>query len=201
MVNLRKILLLGSTLSVLNGCAVVAVGAVGAVAATGAAVATDPRTGGSVVDDKTIQTKLALKYGETDSFPDSNIYVDVYSSEVLLTGQVKTKELRGYAENVARGYPGVVKVYNHLDIRLPSSAKARSTDTLITLQLKTQLFGTSNVSSNNIKIETTNSIVYMMGVVTPLEAESATAVASKVGGVAKVITFFHYKAATSDTSK
>ena len=29
------------------------------------------------------------KYGNSDNFPDSNIYVDVFNKSVLLTGQVK----------------------------------------------------------------------------------------------------------------
>ena len=45
-------------LGFLSSCAVVAVGAVGAAAATGAAVVTDPRSGGALVDDNSIQSKL-----------------------------------------------------------------------------------------------------------------------------------------------
>jgi osmotically-inducible protein OsmY len=63
---------------------------------------------------------------------------------------------------------------------------------MITTQLKTQLLATSGVPSNNIKVETTEGVVYMMGVLTNAQAESATAVAAKVGGVNKVITLFDY---------
>lgn len=175
-----------------SGCAVVAVGAVGAAAAGGTAVATDPRGGGGVVDDSKIQMKLSGKYGNTDDFPNSNIYVDVFKGNVLLTGQVKDQAQKDFAENVAKGYPGVVKLYDYLSIRLPSSFSARSTDSMITTQLKTQLLATSGVPSNNIKVETTETVVYMMGELTQAQGESAAAVAAKVGGVSKVITLFTY---------
>jgi osmotically-inducible protein OsmY len=193
MVNLHKVLFLGGMISLTSGCAVVAVGAVSAAAATGAAVGTDPRSGGTLVDDNTIQSKLSAKLNNSDNFPNCNIYVDVYSGEVLLTGQVESEGLRQYALNVVRGYPGVIKIYDYTDIRLPSSASARSKDALITTQLKTQLLATSHIPSNNIKVETTNRVVYLMGIVTQAQAESATSVASMVGDVDKVITLFHYK--------
>lgn len=190
---IKKVLLLVGTISLLNGCAILAVGAVGA-AATGASVATDRRASESVFTDNSIQTKLVLKYGDTSKFPaeSANIYVDVYNRKVLLTGQVKTDTMKDEADFIARSYPGVIKVYNYLDIRLPSSGIARSRDAAITTQLKTQLLATKGVSSNNIKVETTNSVVYLMGLVTEAEAESAARVAAKVGKVDKVVTLFDF---------
>jgi osmotically-inducible protein OsmY len=175
-----------------SGCAVVAVGAVGAATATGAAVGTDPRGSGLVIDDKSIQSNLSTKYSNSDNFPDSNIYIDVFNKVVLLTGQVKTQEQKDRAEQVARGYPGVIKIYNYLSVRLPSSITARSRDSLITTQLKAQLLSATGIPSNNIKVETTETIVYMMGILTQAQAESATKIAAQVGGVTKVISLFDY---------
>ena len=193
MLKYCKLLLLSAACSSLNSCAVVAVGAVGALAATGAAVGSDPRSGGSLLDDNGIQTKLALKYANSSDFPEANVYVDVYNKAVLLTGQVKTTEQKHFAATVAKAYPGVIQVYNYLEVRLPSSAGVRSKDAVITTQLKAQLLATSNVSSNDIKVETTNAVVYLMGMVTTATAESATRVAAKVGGVTRVVTLFNYK--------
>lgn len=192
MKNWINLLALCGIVGVTSGCAAVAVGAVGAAAAGGTAVATDPRGSSGVVDDSKIQMKLSGKYGNSDDFPNSNIYVDVFKGTVLLTGQVKDQSQKDFAENVARGYPGVIKIYDYLVIRLPSSFSARSSDSMITTQLKTQLLATSGVPSNNIKVETTEGVVYMMGEITKAQAESATAVAAKVGGVNKVITLFDY---------
>lgn len=192
MQSIRNLILSVVVGYMVSACAAVAVGGVAAVAATGAAVGTDPRSSGTVMNDNTIQSKLAAKYGNSDDFPDSKIEVDVYTGEVLLSGQVKTNELKAFAENVARGYPGVIKIYDYLEVRLPASATSRSRDSLITTQVKAELFGTSNISSNNIKVVTTNTVVYLMGMVSPAEAELAANVAAKVGGVTKVVTLFQY---------
>ena len=192
MKKLINLLALCGLVGLTSGCAVVAVGAVGAAAAGGAAVATDPRDSSAVVDDNKIQMNLAGKYGNSDDFPNSNIYVDVFKQEVLLTGQVKDDAQKKFAENVAYGYPGVVKIFNYLSVRLPSSFSSRSTDSMITTQLKAQLLGTSGVPSNNIKVETTEGVVYLMGSLNKAQAESAATVAASVGGVNKVITLFDY---------
>jgi osmotically-inducible protein OsmY len=191
--NIWKMAILSAGLLMLNSCAVVAVGAVGAAAATGAAVSTDPRSSGSLIDDNTIQAKLAAKYHNSDNFPDSNIYVDVFNKSVLLTGQIKNHDQKQFAENIARGFPGVLKIYDYLEIRLPSSLGSRSKDSMITTQLKAELLGSSGVPSNNVKVVTTNSVVYLMGMLTQAQAESATKVAAKVGGVEKVVTLFDYQ--------
>lgn len=190
--NLSNLLLVCGLFSLLNGCAVVAVGAVGAAAATGAAVGTDPRKSGEVWDDKVISSKLSAKYSNADDFPDSNIYVDVFNQKVLLTGQVKSESQSQFAENIARGQPGVIKIYNYLNVRLPSSVSSRSKDSMITTQLKAQLLGTGGIPSNNIKVETTGAVVYMMGYLTESQGEAASRVAAKVGGVEKVVTLFDY---------
>ena len=192
MKKLINLLALCGLVGLTSGCAVVAVGAVGAAAAGGAAVATDPRDSNAVVADNKIQMNLAGKYGNSDDFPNSNIYVDVFQQKVLLTGQVKDDTQKKFAENIAYGYPGVVKIYNYLSVRLPSSFSSRSTDSMITTQLKAQLLGTSGVPSNNIKVETTEGIVYLMGSLNKAQAESAATVAASVGGVNKVITLFDY---------
>jgi osmotically-inducible protein OsmY len=193
MQKIWNVLMLSGLLGVTSGCAVVAVGAVGAAAATGAAVGTDPRSSGGLVDDNSIQSKLAAKYNNDENFPNSNIYVDVFNKQVLLTGQIKDMEQKSFAENVARGYPGVIKIYNYLELRLPSSLSSRSKDSMITTQVKARLFGTRGIPSNNIKVVSTNSVVYLMGMVTAASAESAANIAAKVAGVTKVITMFDYQ--------
>ncbi len=144
------------------------------------------------IDDSSIQSKLSYKYSNSDNFPDSNIYADVFNRTLLLTGQVKDQAQKDFAENIARGYPGVNKIYDYLEFRLPASFSAKSKDSMITTQVKTQLFGEPGVPSGGIKVVTTNAVVYLMGVVNQNQAESATRIAASVGGVDKVVTLFEY---------
>jgi len=173
----------------LTGCAVFAVGAVGAAAGTTAVVATDPRNAGVVVNDNTIETKLQFKYAK---YPNSNIYVSSYNGAILLTGQVPDLATKESAVFEAKVTPGVRQIYNYLEIRLPQSLGASSQDSFITTQIKTKLFGLKDVSSNNVKVITTNSVVYLFGIVTQAQATEIAKTAANISGVEKVVTLFEY---------
>ena len=176
----------------LSGCAAVIVGgvvAVAGVAGTTVAVASDPRTTGGLIDDNNIETKLKSKFLE---YKDSNIYVHSYNGNLLLTGQVVNANVRESAEFEAKATPGVKQIYDYLDLRLPQSFASITRDTYTTTQLRTKILNLNNVSINNIKVITTNDVVYLMGVVTPEQGKQVAMAASKVGGVTKVITLFQY---------
>ncbi|MNJ79796.1 outer membrane lipoprotein [compost metagenome] len=50
----------------------------------------------------------------------------------------------------------------------------------------------NTVPSSRIKVITENGIVYMLGLVTQQEANSATAVVQSVSGVQKIVKLFEY---------
>jgi osmotically-inducible protein OsmY len=187
---INTLLLWGMFSLTLNGCAVLAVGAVGAAAGATAVVATDPRNSGAVVDDNTIGTKLHFKY--INNYPKANIYVNSYNGTVLLTGQVpdtKTIESVVFAAKVT---PGVRKIYNYLEVRLPQSLGARSEDTLITAQIRTKIVGLKDIRSNDVKVITTNKVVYLFGILNQAQAKEVADTAANVNGVEKVVTLFEY---------
>jgi len=173
----------------LNSCAVVAIGAGAAVVGTGAAVATDPRASGTLLTDNKIETKLKLKYADYDN---ANIYVNSYNGNLLLTGQVSNKQTQEDAVFEAKVTPGVKKIYNYLSIRLPQSFAAISTDSYTTTQIKSKMLTVSGVNSSNVKVVTTDDIVYLLGMLTKDQAGQITTLAAQVNGVKKVITLFEY---------
>lgn len=160
----------------------------------GCAVFTPNRPADTTVSpsDYNIQSNLSAKLSNSDNFPDSNIYVLVYNGRVLLTGQVLNEDLRKYMLNVARGYPGVIKIYDYTETRLPVSFSIKSSDYGITTAVKSKLFAIKDIPSDRIKVETTNSVVYLLGDVTQDQGESAAALTAIVGGVQKVVTLFDY---------
>ncbi|MCE2706309.1 MAG: BON domain-containing protein [Proteobacteria bacterium] len=187
------ILLILSLISIvtLNSCSILAIGVVATAAGTTAAVATDPRRSGTVVDDNTISTKLQNRISK--DLPNSNIYVTCYNGAVLLTGQATTAKSKDKAEFDSKTIPGVKQIYNYLNIRLPQSFSSRTNDSFITTQIKTTLIGMSNISSNNIKVVTTESVVYLLGVVTKEQAKEIAKTAANINDVTKVVTLFEYK--------
>lgn len=187
--KIKHIILIIFFLPVLYNCASLAVGAAVVAASTTAVVATDPRSSGAVVDDNTIEAKLQHVY---NGYKDSNIYVNSYNGAILLTGQAATAKVRESAEFEAKSTPGVKQIYDYTDIRLPQSIASRTTDSYTTTQVRGKILNLSGVSSNSIKVVTTNNVVYLAGVVTKEQATQVANAAASVNGVEKVVTLFDY---------
>ena len=68
----------------------------------------------------------------------------------------------------------------------------RSSDTWISTKLKSQMLVSSDVDPTRVHITTEDGVVFLMGIVTPHEEESAVEVARHVRGVKKVVKMFEY---------
>ena len=153
------------------------------------------RSIGNKIDDQFLGPDVASAISKAHqdlASPTSRIVVSAYNGVVLIAGQTPRSDLKELAAQKARNVQGVKKVYNELQIQKPASLLARSNDSLLTSKIKTQMLATSDVPSSKIKVITENGIVYLMGVVTRNEANSATRVVQGVSGVQKVIRLFEY---------
>ncbi len=191
--TMSKTYLLVSLLLVLvsqQGCApVVAAGAVGAAVI----VAKDPRTTGTMIDDKGIQIKAWDAIHKDGVLADQvHINVTSYNGVVLLTGEAPTAELRAHAERLVREVEKVRRVYNEITVAAPSSGLTRSSDTLITTKVKTRMLAEEDFDSGRVKVVTENGTVYLMGLVTKQEASVATEIARGTSGVQRVVRLFEY---------
>ncbi len=175
----------------LNGCAGLLVGG----AATGITVVHDRRTAGTVIDDQTIELKLQDALNQQLP-PGNHISVTSYNGAVLLTGQVISAPARQQAEEIARRIdPPVREVYNELVIGPTLPLSVQGNDALLTTKVKTSLFQINNLPDfdpSRVKVVTENGVVYLLGLVRPVEADAAAAIASQVAGVRQVVTIFEY---------
>ena len=174
----------------LTGCAGLLLGG----AAVGVSVAHDRRTTGTVVDDQTIELKLQGALNQQLP-PGNHINVTGYNSTVLLSGEVISEAVRQQAEMIARGIdPPVREVYNELVVAPASTLSSRSNDVLLAAKVKTALFQISitDFDPTRVKVVTERSVVYLIGLVRPNEADEVARVASQVGGVQQVVTLFEY---------
>lgn len=186
---LNKLILVLLTSWLLQGCAA----AVLAGGATAVKSAGDPRTLGSQIDDKSIQVKVIRALDENPETKDKgNINMTSYNGIVLLTGQVPNERVREVAGEVSR-VEGVKDVHNQLRIASEISFGTGSKDSWITTRIKGKFLADENVSGLNIKVVTENGEVFLMGLVSPQEAERAVNLARNVDGVARVIKAFEYK--------
>lgn len=188
--KLIKLSILAAMCSVASGCAAVVVGSVAAGATTGAAVATDPRSSDGVFDDQSLKRKVNDAINAT--IPGNSVEVTSYNRVVLLTGQVISSDNKSKAEAMALQVPGVKNVYNYIEVGKSQSASQTSKDAYLTSAIKSNMLFSKGVSSNDVKVVTTNSVVYLMGMVDPYQAKKMTNAASEVDGVKQVVTLFDY---------
>ena len=153
------------------------------------------RSIGNKIDDQFVGPDVAnaITRAHADlASPTSRIVVTSYNGVILLAGQTPRAELKSTAEQAARTVQGVRKVHNELQVQQPTSLLARSNDSLLTTKIKTQMLTDNAVPSSRIKVITENGIVYLLGLVTRQEANSATAVVQGVSGVQKIVKLFEY---------
>ena len=184
------ILLLVGLVVTLQGCAGIAV----AGGATAGAMANDRRTSGAFIDDELIEWKV---FDALNSDPQireqAHLNTTSFNAIVLITGEVPTEAMRAKVYQLARGVAGVRQVHDETKVSAPSSFVSRSGDTWITSKVKTALLTDDAQMGTRTKVVTERGIVYLMGIVSPQEADKLTDIARRVGGVQKVVKVFEYQ--------
>ena len=180
-------LLLSLTLSIsiLSGCAVVAVGAAGTAATVSAG---DRRSLGTQIDDKTTQSRVRSAINAIDNIKnDAAISVDVYNGQVLLTGQAPTQSYIDAAEQAASNTQHVIKVHNQIRLGTPIPASSTMNDVWLASKLKTLMVADEAVPFLKLELIVEDSEVFIMGKLTREEASAAVDIARNVKGVTKVV--------------
>jgi len=190
---IKKIITALTFISLLQGCVFVVGAAAGAAAI---AMVYDHRPLQATIDDTKLANKIVDNiYAVPVLRNESHIEVTVFNHIVLLTGETPNPAWRQQAEDIAQSTPGVTRVYNQITIQGPTSSLTRTSDTWITTKIKSQMLAMEDLKTNNssIKVVTENGVVYLMGIVTRQQAETAVDIARDVTGVQKVIKIFQYK--------
>ncbi|OMQ23628.1 division/outer membrane stress-associated lipid-binding lipoprotein [Serratia oryzae] len=187
---------LKTTLAVLFS-ALLLQGCVGAVVVGSAAVATktatDPRSVGTQVDDGTLEARVESALSKDQQLKkEARVVATAYQGKVLLTGQSPSTELASRAKQIALGVEGATEVYNEIRQGTPISLGTASSDTWITTKVRSQLLTSDTVKSSNVKVTTENGEVFLLGLVTPKEGQSAAQIASQISGVRHVTKAFTY---------
>lgn len=186
--------LLASSLLTLSGCGLLVVG--GAAAGT-AVVATDRRTAGEQVEDKTIVMKAGAETRRLLENKEGRINTSSYAGVALLTGDVPTEADKLEAGRLVSKIEKVSRVVNELRVGEPTSLSVRSNDSWISTRVSTALINTKEVPSRTISVTTERGVVYLQGRVTQNEGERAAIAAASVPGVNKVVKLFEYVSAES----
>lgn len=189
--NIFFIIILGLSL---QGCFAVVGGA--ALGAVGASVMYDHRDINTMMNDETISRHITLALNADKTIrTQCHVVVSTYKGTVLLAGQAPTPTLRNKIEKIAREQAQAQSnhLYNEISIEGPTTMLSRSSDAWITTKVKTTLLNTPDLKSGQIKVVTENGTVYLMGIVSRSQAQSATNATRTVEGVQKVVTVFQYQ--------
>ena len=172
----------------LGGCTAILIGG---AAVTTVIVANDERSLGSIIDDTAIELKVTSRLKDNTSLHDL-AYIDVTSTNgiVLLIGTVPSIGLKETAGRIAASDYTVRQVVNQLEIGSKPGPGRISSDAYLAGKVKTLLFSSEKMDATRINVAVFNDIVYLMGLVSKAEADKATAVVRKVGGVERVVKVF-----------
>jgi osmotically-inducible protein OsmY len=187
LIDRQLLVALSLTIAALSGCAPLVIGA---VAAGTAIVATDRRSTGTQLDDKTIQVRVANELKDALRGNDIHINVNSFERRVLLTGEVNSEEVKARAGLVASGSKEVRIVNNELVVAKPSTFSERTEDNTLGARVRAAFVNTREIAFNSIDIVTDRRTIYLMGAVTQKEADVAAHVASRVPGVKQVVKLF-----------
>ena len=152
------------------------------------------RSMGAVVDDNSIETVIKVNLNAADEqLKKAHINVVSFNGTVLLVGQVPSQDIKNLATRVASTSSSRVKeVYNELEVAGATTFLSRSNDAWLTAKIKTLMLADAEVSGMRTKVITENGVVYLMGLLTQEEANTAVNLVSNTKGVTKVVRSFEY---------
>ncbi len=175
---------------IISGCAALVIGGA-------AVVATDRRSTGTVLDDQTTEVMVIDHiYAAPEFEGGDHVKVEVYQGVVLLVGEVTTADKLALAGQRAAEVDNVSRVVNELQVDESASVGERLDNTWLTTKVNTALIKENPVpgfDATRIKVISSQSNIYLMGLVSREEGDAVAEVARNVGGVEKVVKVFSYR--------
>ncbi|KLV06206.1 hemolysin [Photobacterium aquae] len=152
----------------------------------------DPRTAGQQWQDQNIEMEIAGLITKPPFRHQARVNAISISGRVLLIGQAVDAQTSRQLERQVRDLAHVTQVYNQLQIRpLPELGEV-SQDSWLTTKVKAQLVASKQLRDVSIIVATEGQHVYLLGFVTPAQANIAADIARNVAGVKQVIKAFEY---------
>jgi osmotically-inducible protein OsmY len=151
-------------------------------------VANDRRTSDTVVADQRIELAASARLAKLGD--DIRISSVSFNRQVLLTGQARTAEIRTQAVQSIAGIEGVRQVFNEIVVFDPLRETGLPADALMSTQVKARMVGNGIFNPLHVRVNSDRGVVYLMGLVTRGEADSATRIASTTRDVTRVVRLF-----------
>lgn len=145
------------------------------------------------IEDSAIERTAEVNiYKANEKFREANVNVVSFYGSVLLAGQVPTEEMKAQAEKVTWQIAEVKRIHNELTVGPASYYLERSSDGIISTQIRTRLTVQEAFPSSRTKVFTVGGTVYLMGKLTQTEADMAVGIIKEVSGVKRIIKLVDY---------
>lgn len=170
-----------------SGCSLMVAGT---VAGTGAVMAKDRRNVENIIEDEVIELRATdAIYSDKIIGKHVRINITAFNGIVLLTGEAPTEEMRTHAGQVAYAMRNVREVYNEIQVKEPISVERRANDSWLATKVKTTLIADRGLFTR-ARVVASDGAVYLMGLVTPAEADKIKASVNNIEGVDAMIPLF-----------
>ena len=166
------------------------IGILGGATTSTMVIAEGDRTLGTVVDDTTIKINISAKFLKSNN----NLFIDIGSNviegRVLLTGLVKTQEIRIDAVRIVWEVEGVKEVVNEIIVGSNTTIKEYANDLWINTQAKALAAKTVGLRSLSYNFETIKGKVYIAGITSrPEQLDDIIKVTKTIKGVKEIINY------------
>lgn len=148
----------------------------------------EERTRADAKTDTTIMLNINAAFLDQKNGLFRDIAVDVYESEVLLTGSVKESEVKRLASTLVAGIPEVRTVLNQIQISESNGIRETSADITLETKIKSALRRASGVHSVNMRWRSVGGTVYLFGrALSKAEQDTAIATINGIEGVVRLV--------------
>ena len=148
----------------------------------------EERTRADLKTDTTINLQINAAFLDQKNGLFRDIAVDVYESEVLLTGSVIEPEVKRTASALVAGIPNVRKVLNEVQVTKGNGIRETSADITLETKIKVALRRASGVHSVNMRWRSVGGTVYLFGrALSKAEQETAITTINGIDGVKSLV--------------
>ena len=139
--------------------------------------------------DRSIEHTVKINvYGLQENLQQtSRMSIDSFNSIVLLTGEVPTEAVKAEISKVVGSMPDVRQVYNELTVGASKGYSQTVHDGYITSKLMAKTASANGVKASQIKAVTNNSVVYVMGRMTPTQQSHLIDIANSTVGITELV--------------
>jgi osmotically-inducible protein OsmY len=185
---MKKTLLIILSPLFLQGCAAAIIAGGGLATAV---VANDRRSIDAYTDDQLLETRIQNHLAAHHP-TQTELNITSHNRWILLSGTISNLDSKiRIAEDVQK-QAKVARVFDETRIAPPNNENTAQ-DAILTAKVKHQLLQYSPKLAQHIKVVSSGSNVYLMGLVNPEEAKQVSAIAARTEGVSKIITLFDYR--------